>query len=308
MKIAFLFSGQGAQRPEMFQDLYTEDVVREVFEQADASLGRSISGLCFEGSDEELNLTRNTQPCVLAADMAAGRLLRSYGIKPDAVAGFSLGEYAALEYAGVIAVEDIFPLIQLRADAMQRAVPAGEGAMAALIGISPEAAKGLCEMVTEYYVVPANYNSLTQIVVSGTTAGVKEVVKLAASKGIKSVILSVSAPFHCKMMKPAADELLKRLERVSVSGAKVPVYMNYTGEVLKEPSYVKELLVKQAYYPVQWVKTLQEMQKAGIDTYIECGPGKTLSGLVKKTLSQVTVLRVENRKTLRDTLYRLGVE
>ncbi len=305
MKIALLFSGQGAQYPGMFRDLYTEAAAREVFDLADESLKRSISRLCFEGSQEELNLTENTQPCVLAADMAAGRILKKHGLKAEAVAGFSLGEYAALEYAGVLEEKDIFPLIQLRANAMQRAVPAGEGTMAALVGVSPEEALRLCKKVTDGYVVPANYNSLVQTVISGEAKGVDEAIKLAAAEGISAVPLAVSAPFHCKMMKPAADELAKKLENITVHEANLPVYMNYTGGVLKGVEDVKELLVKQAYNPVQWVKILQGMQKAGIDTFIECGPGRTLSGLVKKTLKGVTILRVENEKTLNEALINL---
>lgn len=308
MKTAFLFSGQGAQYPGMFRDLYENSSdVREVFSLADESLGRSISKLCFEGTQEELNLTENTQPCVLAADMVAGRILKSHGIIPDAVAGFSLGEYAALECAGVLRQEDVFPLIQLRAEAMQRAVPIGEGAMAALVGISPEKAAVLCKEVTEEYVIPANYNSLVQTVISGTAAGVQAVIELADSKGIRALPLSVSAPFHCKLMAPAAEELGIRLRTVSMSDAKLPVYMNYTGKVLNKDQNVKDLLEKQACSPVQWVKTLQNMYEAGIDTFIECGPGRTLSGLVKKTLTGVNVLRVENLKTLENTLNTLEI-
>lgn len=307
MKIAFLFSGQGAQYPGMFLDLYEESTVKETFDLADKSLGRSISNLCFEGTQAELNKTVNTQPCMLAADMAAGRILKKHGVKADAVAGFSLGEYAALEYAGVFNEEDVFPLIQLRAEAMQRAVPKGEGAMAALVGISPEEAENICAEVSEHYVVPANYNSLLQTVISGTTAGVSAVLELAASKGIKAVPLAVSAPFHCELMKPAAEELAERLSMTITHDAGIPICMNYTGAFLGASENVKELLIKQAYNPVQWVKILQEMYNAGIDTFIECGPGRALSGFVKKTLTDVTVLRVENRKTLQDTLKWLEV-
>lgn len=305
MKTAFLFSGQGAQYPGMFQDLYGEQAVREVFDLADGSLGRGISRLCFEGTQEELNLTENTQPCVLAADMAAGRLLKAHGIMPDAAAGFSLGEYAALECAGVLRQEDVFPLIQMRADAMQEAVPPGEGAMAALVGVTPEEAEALCGQVQDEYVIPANYNSLVQTVISGTREGVDKVLKLAGEKGVRALPLAVSAPFHCELMKPAADKLGQRLASIPVGEAAFPVYMNYTGRKLEEAGGVREMLTRQAYSPVQWVKTLQEMQADGIDTFIECGPGRTLSGLVKKTLKDVTILRVENLKTFRDTLSQL---
>lgn len=308
MKIAFIFSGQGAQYPGMMKDLYEKSSeVHSIFGKADESLSRSISRLCFFGTQEELNLTHNTQPCVLAADIAAGKTLQSYGIVPDAVAGFSLGEYAAMYFAHVIKLEDVFPLIQARADAMQEAVPEGQGAMAALIGVKPEKVRQLCSDIKDDYVVPANYNSLVQTVVSGTATGVDRLLGLAMQEGIRAMKLSVSAPFHCSLMEPAALKLEEALEKIDLSNPVIPLYLNYTGEKLDSGNAARKMLVNQSYHAVQWVKTLQNMQKDGIDTFIECGPGKTLSGLVKKTLRNVTVLRVENEKTLNETLHRLGI-
>lgn len=307
LKIAFLFSGQGAQYPGMMKDLYKRlEAAREVFDKANASLCRDIGNLCFNGTQEELNLTHNTQPCVLAADIAAGKVLQSYGVQPDAVAGFSLGEYAALHFAGVIDLEEVFPLIQVRADAMQEAVPVGQGAMAALTGVSAKKVQELCLKVKDYYVVPANYNSPVQTVVSGTAAGVDELLTYAKAEKIRAMKLSVSAPFHCELMKPAAEKLKVALQKIKLKEAILPVYMNYTGEKNNDAD-VGTLLVNQAHHAVQWVNTLLNMQRDGIDTFIECGPGKTLSGLVKKTLKDVTVLRVENEKTLDDTLNKLGI-
>ena len=306
-KIGFLFSGQGAQFPGMMKDLYAEEsAAKEVFDKADEALGRSISGLCFEGTQEELNLTHNTQPCMLTGDIAAAMTLKAHGIQADAVAGFSLGEYAALAYAGAISLEEVFPLIQIRADAMQEAVAPGEGAMAAFIGATSEQVENICERVTKGYVVAANYNSPVQTVVSGSVAGVDEACAIAEAEGLRCVKLAVSAPFHCAMMEPAAKRLAEEFTKISFQNPSVPVYMNVDGEPLTDGSLVADLLVKQAMSPVQWVKTLKKMQADGIDTFIECGAGKTLSGLVKKTLTDVRILRVENMKTLQETLEALN--
>ena len=308
MKIGILFSGQGAQYPGMMKDLYeAEPAAKEVFELADAALGRSISELCFEGTQEDLNLTHNTQPCMLAGDLAAAMILKAKGVKADAVAGFSLGEYAALAYAGAISPDDVFRLIQIRADAMQEAVAPGEGAMAAFVGASAEQVEEICAKVTKGYVVAANYNSPVQTVVSGSAAGVDEACELADASGLRCVKLAVSAPFHCALMEPAAKRLEEEFKTLSFADPDVPVYMNVDGNPVTDGSAVAELLVRQAMSPVRWVKTLENMRDDGIDTFIECGAGKTLSGLVKKTIKGVKILRVENVKTLQSTLEELGL-
>ncbi len=305
MKIAFLFSGQGAQYPGMMKDLYNaEPAAKEVFDLADLALGREISRICFEGTQEELNLTHNTQPCMLAGDLAAAMVLKAHGIEPAVVAGFSLGEYAALAYAGAISTRDVFRVIQIRADAMQEAVAPGEGAMAAFIGATAEQVEELCARVTKGYVTAANYNSPAQTVVSGSTAGVDEACELAEAADLRCVKLAVSAPFHCALMEPAARRLEKEFKSMVFQTPTVPVYMNVDGRPLTDGS-AASLLVKQAMSPVHWVQTLENMQADGIDTFIECGAGKTLSGLVKKTLKGVKNLRVENLKTLQSTLEEL---
>ena len=303
MKIAFLFSGQGAQYPGMMKDLYdSEPAAREVFDQADAALGRSISAQCFEGTQEELNLTHNTQPCMLAGDLAAAAVLRAHGIKADAVAGFSLGEYAALAFAGTLTVEETFRLIQIRADAMQAAVAPGDGAMAAFVGASAEQVEEICARVTKGYVVAANYNSPVQTVISGTAAGVDEACALGEEAGLRSMKLAVSAPFHCALMEPAALRLKEEFQRMAFRTPEIPVYMNVDGKPITEAASIPELLVRQAMSPVRWVETLRNMQADGVDTFVECGAGRTLSGLVKKTLKDVKILRVENIKTLGSAL------
>ena len=309
MKIGVLFSGQGAQYPGMMKDLYdTEPAARDVFDCANRVLGREISALCFEGTQDELNLTHNTQPCMLAGDIAAGMVLRSHGVRVDAAAGFSLGEYAALVYAGVMSMEDAFRIIQLRADAMQEAVAPGEGAMAAFVGAGADQVEEICRSVSSGYVTAANYNSPVQTVVSGSAAGVDEALKIAEQKGLRCVKLAVSAPFHCAMMEPAAMKLKEALSGISMSDPAFPVFMNVDGEPLKDGASAAQMLVRQAMSPVYWVRTLENMYQSGIDTFIECGAGKTLSGLVKKTIKGVTVLRAENRKTLDDTLEKLSGE
>lgn len=306
MKIAFLFSGQGAQYPGMMKDLYdNEPAVREAFDKADVFLGREITKVCFEGTQEDLNLTHNTQPCMLAGDLAAAMALRAHGVEADVAAGFSLGEYAALAYADAVSAADVFRIIQIRADAMQDAVAPGEGAMAAFIGAEAGQVEEVCRKVTQGYVVAANYNSPIQTVVSGSVAGVEEACEIAEDAGLRCVKLAVSAPFHCAMMESAAKRLEKEFRSVSFFDPTIPVYMNVDGKPARDGSVIAELLVKQAMSPVRWVQTLENMWSDGIDTFIECGAGKTLSGLVKKTLKGATVLRVENMKTLRNTLEEL---
>lgn len=307
-KIGVLFSGQGAQTPGMMQDLYEcIDVGRQVFETADRTLGRCISGLAFGGTQEELNLTHNTQPCVLAADLAAYMALADRKIHPDAAAGFSLGEYAALAAAGSLTIEQAFSVIQKRADYMQEAVPEGKGAMAAIGGRTEEEVRLLCEAANGY-VIPANLNCPGQIVVSGESKAVNQVVEMARERKLKAMVLPVSAPFHCEMLKPAADRLAVELEKIPFGKPKIPVYMNVDGKKETDGTGICRKLVSQATSPVYWEKTIRNMYADGIDIFIEAGPGKTLSGFTKKIFkgwAEVTSLRVSDMPTLQDTVHFL---
>lgn len=306
MKIAFMFSGQGAQFPGMMKDLCeAEPAARQVFETADSVLGRGISALCFEGTQDELNLTHNTQPCVLAADLAAAMALKAHGVMPEGAAGFSLGEYAALAFAGSIGMSDVFEIIQHRADTMQAAVAPGVGAMAAMMGGTPEKVEAVCAAVTEGYVVAANYNSPVQTVISGESAAVDQAIALARDQRIKGKKLAVSAPFHCALMAPAARSLETLFASKRFEAPAMPVYMNVDAAANVDPAAIPELLVRQAMSPVRWMQTLLNMQADGFDTFIECGPGRTLSGLAAKTLQGATILRVGDAQTLRETLTAL---
>ena len=307
MKIAFMFSGHGAQFPGMMKDLcQTQAAARQVFDAADAALGRGIGALCFEGSQEELNLTHNTQPCVLAADLAAAMALQEHGVTPEGAAGFSLGEYAALAFAGCMPLKDAFEIIQYRADAMQQAVAPGVGAMAAMLGGSPEQVEAVCAAVTDGYVVAANYNCPTQTVISGESAAVDQAIALARESRIKGKKLAVSAPFHCALMEPAARRLEALFADRHFDAPAFPVYMNVDAAANLDPDRIPGLLVEQAMRPVRWMQTLLNMQADGFDTFIECGPGKTLSGLAAKTLKGATILRAGDAQTLADTLSALG--
>lgn len=299
MKVAFLFSGQGAQFPGMMKDIAEHnDEARKVFEIADKTLGRSISDLCFNGTAEELALTKNTQPCVLAADLAAYKAVVSSGIKPDAVAGFSLGEYAALVAAGVMDINDVFPLIQKRADYMQEAVPVGQGGMAAIMKLTAEEVEALCKEVNGF-VVPANFNCPGQIVVSGEMKAIDEICKIAKERKIKAIKLAVSAPFHCDLMKSAAERLVKEVNALTFNNPTVPIYMNVDAQVEMNSEIIRKKVLLQTKSPVHWEETIFNMVEIGIDTFIELGPGKTLSGFVKKTIGdEFKILNVTDFNSL----------
>lgn len=297
-KIAFLFSGQGAQVPGMMKDIVDgSSAAKEVFDTADKVLGRSVSELTFGGTQEDLNLTHNTQPCMLAAEIAAFKALIEKGIKPDVVAGFSLGEYAALVAAGVLSVEDALKIIQIRADAMQEAVPVGKGAMAAVTKQDAETVKALCDEA-EGYVILVNYNCPGQIVVSGENDAVDKLIEIAKDRKIRTVKLAVSAPFHCALMAPASEKLAEAFKEIPFNKPAIPCYSNVDAKPYAEDADVAAQLCVQAKSPVLWEQTLRNMADDGVDIFVEVGPGTTLSKFVSKTLGEVKIFSVNSLEGL----------
>lgn len=301
-KIAFLFSGQGAQYPGMMKDIYDNSAkARSAFDIAGQQLNRSISNLCFNGTEEELNLTHNTQPCMLTAEIAAYEAIVEAGIKPDAVAGFSLGEYAALVAANVLTFEDVIKIIQVRADAMQEAVPVGKGGMAAVKSDKRELIKELCESCKDYVEI-VNYNSPKQVAVSGTAEGVNEFVGKALENSLVAKPLPVSAPFHSKLMEPASEILENEFEKYTFSDATIPLYMNVDAQIEIDCASIKCKLVEQAKSPVLWEQTIYEMYKDGINTFIEVGPGNMLYKFAKKTIKGVNLYNIETMEDIEEVI------
>lgn len=285
MKFAFVYPGQGSQSLGMMAGYGDSPVIRATFDEASAALGRDLWQLVCEGPAEDLSRTVNTQPLMLTADVAVYRLWLEKGGRPPAlVAGHSLGEYAALVAAGVLQLKDAVPLVELRAKAMQAAVPAGEGAMAAVMGLDAAAVIAACAEAAQGQAVQAvNFNEPKQTVIAGHKAAVERAAELVKEKGAKrALMLPVSAPFHCSLMQPAADALKARLAEVVFAAPQIPVINNVDVAQLAEPAAIRDALVRQAASPVRWVETMQAMQAAGVTHVFECGPGKVLSGLVKR--------------------------
>lgn len=309
MKIAFIYPGQGAQYAGMGKEIYEKyEEAKEIFERADEALGFNISKLCFEGPEEELMKTENTQPAILTVSVALTRVLQKRGVKPDVTAGLSLGEYSSLVLAEGLDFEDAVRLVKKRGEYMQEVVPEGVGTMAAILGLPNEEVEEICRIASEVGVVePANYNCPGQLVVSGEVKAVERAVELAKERGAKkAVVLAVSAPFHCSMLKEAGELLAKELEKVEIKDLKVPVISNVTADYVQKDK-VKELLIKQVSHPVLWEQSVRKMIEDGVDTFIEIGPGKTLSGFVKKIDRSKTILNFEDEESLVKALSALGV-
>jgi [acyl-carrier-protein] S-malonyltransferase len=293
--IAFLFPGQGSQKVGMGKALaeaFTE--ARETFEEADAAFGGSLSGLCFEGPEDQLTLTEHTQPAIVAVSVAAARVLAAHGVRPDIVAGHSLGEYAAHVVAGTFSFADAIRTVRRRGQYMQEAVPVGQGAMAAILGLDAPAVARACEDASQGDVVsPANVNGPGQVVIAGATAAVHRAGERAKALGAKRVIpLTVSAPFHCAMMKPAEDRLARDLRALAVHAPRIPVVANVDAELKRDAASAIEALIRQVSSPVLWEDVVGRLASEGVTTYVEVGPGRVLSGLVKKMAKDAEVLAV----------------
>jgi [acyl-carrier-protein] S-malonyltransferase len=281
---------------------------RKVFAEADRALGFSLSGLCFEGPAEELQLTANTQPCILTVSVAAAEVLREKGVCADYVAGHSLGEYSALVAAGALRLADAVQLVHKRGQYMQEAVPVGQGAMAALLGLDPALLDEVCREAAQGEVLsPANLNSPGQAVIAGQARAVARAVELAKTRGAKrAIMLNVSAPFHCALMKPAQDRLAEDLDCAEVSDPQVPLLNNVDAQAVRSAADVRDGLKRQVTAPVRWEESMRRLRSEGVGLFIEVGPGKVLSGLMKQIDRQAECLRVEDVATLNEVLARLG--
>lgn len=303
MKISVCFSGQGAQKAGMFKDfidMYEKS--KYIFEIASEECGFDVMKVCFEDPDKVLNQTIFTQPCVLACDVAAFLPLKERNIKVDYVAGFSLGEYAALFAAGCLEVKEVFKLIKIRAKAMQEAVPIGEGGMLAVVTDDFNKIEEICEQVTDGYAQIANYNSPNQIVISGLSKTIDNLFFSLRKENIKCIKLPVSAPFHCELMKPAEEALEKEFEKINFRTPTIPIVMNYDGRVTTDVSEIKKKVIHQTIGAVRWIDSVKCMKNNGTSLFIECGPGRTLSKFIMSIAPERITTYINDSISLEQTL------
>ena len=309
--LAIVFPGQGSQSAGMGKDLAEKfPVARQVFEEADDALGFAISRLCFEGPAEDLQLTENTQPAILTVSVAAFRALKETGIgAPAFVAGHSLGEYSALVAAGALSLSDAVRTVRARGRYMQEAVPVGTGAMAAVIGGELSDIERICDEARLDQVCSiANFNSPNQAVIAGNTEAVDRAVELLNGVAKRVIKLKVSAPFHCALMKPAQDRLAVDLEQLTFDEPVIPVVTNVDARPTTAPPELRDALVRQVSAPVRWLESMQSLMQQGVDTFVEAGPGKVLSGLTRQTNRDVKTLNVEDAASLAATRAALAIE
>jgi [acyl-carrier-protein] S-malonyltransferase len=304
MKIAFVFPGQGSQNVGMGKDFYENfSEVKDIYNEASDVLGYDVAELSFNGPQEELNRTFRTQPCLLTASFAAFKVLAGKGISPVYVAGHSLGEYSAITASGAMSFKDAVKFTEKRGQLMQEAVPEGKGLMAAILGLGRDVINDVCSTVKSGYVAPANLNCPGQIVIAGEKPAVEEAIKLAVNAGArKAVPLAVSAPSHCKLMEGVSDELSEMLKSIDIQDPEIPVVNNADASFLKDAGVVRDSLVRQLNNPLLWEDSIKLMAENGVDTFIEVGPKKVLSGLIKRIDGNAKRYNVEDTETLDQTL------
>lgn len=306
-KVAFVFPGQGSQTVGMCKAFYDQyPVAKRVFEEADDALGFSITKLCFEGPEDQLRLTFNTQPAILTASTACAAVLKEHGISCDVAAGHSLGEYSALVNAGAMAFADAVRVVRKRGQFMQEAVPVGEGSMAAVLGLDSDKIVEICrqaEAESGEAVQAVNFNCPGQVVIAGAVAAVNKAIEALKAAGAKrAILLPVSAPFHSTLMQPASERLGEVLADIKINDAQIPVVANVTAQEVTSGDEIKKLLVKQAAMPVLWETSVRNMVAGGVDTFVEVGPGKVLTGFTKKIAKGMPALNVEDPESLEKTL------
>ena len=311
MSIAYIFPGQGSQSPGMGKELADKfPVTRQIFEEADDALGFALSTLCFNGPAEELQLTENTQPAILATSVAVLRAIESEGFpKPDFVAGHSLGEYSALVAAGSLSLADAVKTVRGRGRYMQEAVPVGTGAMAAILGSDVETVNAACGEAAQGQVCSAaNINSPGQIVIAGDAAAIDRAIEILKARGAKRAVkLNVSAPFHCALMKPAQDRLSADLKQSQFNDLQTPLVTNVDAKPIKTGAEARDSLVRQVSQPVRWLQSVEFLSSHGVQTFIEIGPGKVLSGLVRQINRELRCLNVEDDSSLRASREALAI-
>lgn len=309
MKLAFVFPGQGSQKVGMLAGFAGNEAVERVMREADEALGQSISTLVAEGPESDLNLTVNTQPALLATSYAMYSAWREAGGQaPEIMAGHSLGEYTALTVAQSLTLADAVRLVRFRAQAMQSAVPVGVGAMAAVLGLSDEAVGELCrEAVLEGEVLePVNYNCPGQVVIAGHKASIEKACELASEKGARrALVLPVSAPFHSSLLEGASRELAAELARTDIHAPLIDVIANVDVACHSTPEALREILALQAARPVQWVRTIEAMREAGVTHIVECGPGKVLTGMIRRIAPEIATYNITDEESLRAVLTAL---
>lgn len=310
MKIGFLFPGQGAQSIGMGKDLYENyQEVRDIYENVHKITGVDIKKITFDGTEQELSKTQNTQIAVLTMSLAILKLLEKKGINAEISAGLSLGEYTALIYSKCISFEDGVKLVKKRGEYMQNLLPEGDWAMAAILGLEDEKVEEVCKKVVDGFVVPVNYNTQGQVVISGEKTAVEQAEIIAKEMGAKKVrILKTSGPFHTKKLIEASNALRKDLEKININKFKTKVVKNINGDIYKDEENIKAILAEHMISPVKFSKCLETMLKMGIDTFVEIGPGKTLSGFVKriKTEKEIKIYNICDVKSLENTLKEIN--